>query len=105
MTKRTRTKSSFPSGHATTAFAFAGVIAAEHGWVYGTPAMLLAAFVGYSRINDNQHRTHDVIAGATIGLTSAYGIYLAHQKTHTSALQILPVSIPGGGEILTSWQY
>jgi hypothetical protein len=96
--------SSFPSGHATTAFAFAGVIAAEHGWYWGVPAMAMATFVGYSRINDNQHRTHDVIAGATIGLTAAYGIHYSHQK-NGSQVQLMPVTIPGGGELLASWSY
>ena len=56
-------RNAFPSGHSATAFSFAGVVAAEHGWKWGVPAMALAAFVGYSRINDNAHRLHDVIAG------------------------------------------
>ncbi len=67
--------------------------------------MALAAFVGYSRINDNQHRLHDVIAGATIGLTCAYGIHYAHQEADKNNVQILPTTIPGGGEILVSWSY
>ena len=99
--------SSFPSGHSTTAFAFAGVVAAEHGWSYGVPAMVLASFVGYSRINDNQHRLHDVIAGATIGLSCAYGLHYAHrarsQSSGTatvSSFQLLPQPLPGGGEVV-----
>jgi membrane-associated phospholipid phosphatase len=63
---------SFPSGHATVAFAFGSYVAAEHGWYWGVPSVLLAAFVGFSRINDGAHRLHDVIAGATIG--TAYGV-------------------------------
>lgn len=65
-------RNSFPSGHATTAFAFAGYVYEEHGWKWGVPALALGAFVGASRINDNRHYLHDVLAGATIGL--AYGI-------------------------------
>lgn len=65
-------RNSFPSGHATTAFAFGGYVYEEHGWKWGVPAIALASFVGASRINDNRHYLHDVLAGATIGL--AYGI-------------------------------
>lgn len=65
-------KNSFPSGHSTTAFAFGGYVLEEHGWKAGVPALLLSAFVGASRINDNRHFLSDVVAGATIGL--AYGI-------------------------------
>lgn len=101
------TGSSFPSGHSLTAFSFAGVVAAEHGWYYGVPAMALATFVGYSRINDNQHRTHDVVAGATIGLTCAYGIYYSHHgaKTGEATVQLMPAVIPGGQEIVATWSF
>lgn len=97
--------SSFPSGHSTTAFAFAGTVAAEHGWRYGVPALLLATFVAYSRINDNQHRTHDVVAGATIGLTCAYGIHYAHQAaTAAQSVRLMPQVLEGGGgALLAQW--
>ncbi len=59
---------SFPSGHATQAFAVASVIA-EHNdalWIkavsYGTASM-----VGYARIEQNAHYASDVLAGAAIG--------------------------------------
>ncbi len=65
-------RNSFPSSHATNAFAFAGYVFEEHGIVWGAPSLLLATFVGLSRVNDNRHFIHDVIAGAGIGL--AYGI-------------------------------
>lgn len=101
-------RTSFPSGHSTTAFAFAGVVAAEHGWYYGVPAMLMATFVGYSRINDNQHRVHDVVAGATIGLTCAYGIYYAHQdekKALSARFYLYPKPIDGGTALAALWMY
>lgn len=67
-------KNSFPSGHTTTAFAFSGYVAAEHGWGWGAPALLGSTFIGYSRINDNRHWLHDVFAGATIGWVYGWGI-------------------------------
>ena len=70
---------SFPSGHATTAFAFASTVAAIHEWYWGIPAYALGVFVGLSRINDNQHWLHDVLAGATIG--TSYGLGTYYRKT------------------------
>lgn len=66
---------SFPSGHTTTAFAFASVVAAEHGAGYGSMAYALASFVGLSRINDNAHYLHDVVAGASIGAAYGYALH------------------------------
>lgn len=73
-------KNSFPSGHTTTAFAFSGYVAAEHGWGWGIPAVLGSTFIGYSRINDNRHWLHDVVAGATIGWTYGWGISKYEQQ-------------------------
>lgn len=67
-------RNSFPSGHSTTAFAFGGYVYEEHGWKWGVPALALASFVGVSRINDNRHYLHDVLAGTTIGLMYGVGI-------------------------------
>lgn len=72
-----KSKDSFPSGHATTAFAFASVIGYEHGVWYGSAAYGLAMLVAYSRINDNRHFLHDVIGGAAIGLS--YGLSIARR--------------------------
>ena len=69
---------SFPSGHTTTAFAFATAVFMEHDWQYFVPAFALATFVGVSRINDNKHYLHDVVAGATIG--SAYAVAIAKKN-------------------------
>ena len=73
-------KYSFPSGHATTIFAFATAVACEHPWYWGVPAFALAGFVGISRMNDNKHYFHDVLAGATLGSSYALGLYLLDKK-------------------------
>lgn len=61
--------SSFPSGHTTTAFAVATVLAlhAQHKWM-GIGYLLLAIGVGYSRIYLGSHFLEDVIAGAILGV-------------------------------------
>lgn len=65
---------SFPSGHASNIFTFAGVVQRNHGWYVGVPAFALAGLVSFSRMNDNAHYLHDLVAGATIGLSYAYGL-------------------------------
>jgi len=60
----------FPSGHTSIAFAGASFIQRRSGWGYGAPAYLAASFVGYSRIETDHHRFHDVLAGAAIGIAS-----------------------------------
>ena len=81
---------SFPSGHTTTAFAFAAAIGMEHDWKYYVPAYTLATVVGLSRINDNKHYLHDVVAGATIGISYAIALH-TQSKVHneTSVLVYL----------------
>ncbi len=102
-----RVRDSFPSGHTTTAFAFAGVVAAEHGWWYGVPAMMMATFVGYSRINDHKHYLKDVVAGATVGLSYSLGVYYSRLEgtSALSGLQIMPRPLPDGMELAGIYQF
>lgn len=65
---------SFPSGHASNSFALAGSIVRNHGWYVGAPAMAIATFVAVSRVNDNAHYIHDVVFGATLGLSYSFGL-------------------------------
>jgi membrane-associated phospholipid phosphatase len=58
--------SSFPSGHAASAFAFA--TAAGHGAVaFDLPLRVLATVVAYSRVHTGVHYPGDVLVGALIG--------------------------------------
>ena len=62
---------SFPSGHATAAFAGAGYIGHRYGWDYGAAAEAVALLVGFSRVHTRDHHWYDVVAGAAIGEGSA----------------------------------
>lgn len=61
---------SFPSGHATSAFAAAGVVAALHPRLRA-PVLVLAALIALSRVYLGVHFSTDVIAGAALGLSIA----------------------------------
>ena len=63
---------SFPSGHASISFSSAEFMRKRYGWAYGLPAYAAASFVGYSRVESREHYTHDVVAGAAIGIASSY---------------------------------
>ena len=58
---------SFPSGHTTTAFAGAGYLRVRYGWKVGLPFELLAATVGFARVQSRDHHWYDAVAGAAIG--------------------------------------
>ncbi|HEY0068179.1 MAG TPA: phosphatase PAP2 family protein, partial [Flavisolibacter sp.] len=64
---------SFPSGHTSTAFTLALLLAfrlAKTFWTFFFP--VIAFFVGYSRVYLAQHFVTDVFAGALIGIVSAF---------------------------------
>lgn len=73
-------RNSFPSGHATTIFAFASYIGCAHSLPWGIAAYSAAGFVAFSRMNDNAHYLHDVTGGAAIGMAYGLGVCMAEQK-------------------------
>ena len=69
---------SFPSGHATQAFAVASVVAARSkGWIIPSLAYGAATIVAFDRVNSHVHFASDVVAGAFLG--TAVGRFLVHR--------------------------
>lgn len=97
---------SFPSGHTTTAFAFASVVGLEHSKPWAIGAYTLATIVGFSRMNDNAHYLHDVTFGATLGISYGVALYHIQQKetedSHTT-WSILPYE--NGAIVGLSYQF
>lgn len=92
---------SFPSGHTTTAFAFASVVAMEHEWYWGLGAYGIASLVGFSRINDNAHYLHDVVMGATIGISYGVALYYSEHKSKGNTYPIFMDDGMGIGTTIT----
>lgn len=82
---------SFPSGHATNAFAAATAIAAHYdNWYVPAIAYSIAAGVAVSRVNDRAHFASDVVAGALIGRGVAKGIVWRHRLS-SRGVTVLPL--------------
>lgn len=63
---------SFPSGHSATTFATAAFLQRRYGWKFGAPAYALATYTAIGRVVARKHHWWDVVAGAAIGVGSAY---------------------------------
>ena len=59
---------SFPSGHTSAAFQGASFIHERYGFKNAIIPYIAASYVGYTRVYSKKHYTHDVIAGALIGI-------------------------------------
>lgn len=70
-----RDNKSFPSGHAARSFMGAELVRSEYGWGWGIGAYALATGIGVLRVAGDHHYTHDVLAGAAVGVLSARFAY------------------------------
>lgn len=87
---------SFPSGHTSSAFAFAGVIARRKGLGWGLLAEAGAVLVGLSRMQENRHYASDVIAGALLGTWVAFRV-TAPEREDQPSIEIMPLAAGGIG--------
>ena len=62
----------FPSGHSAIAFGSAAFIQKRYGWRPGIPAYIVASYVGWLRVETDDHDVADVVGGAAVGIISSY---------------------------------
>jgi membrane-associated phospholipid phosphatase len=84
---------SFPSGHAATAFAVASVLERHLGYRAAWPTLLLASYVGVSRLHDNRHFVSDVVFGSAIGMATGWTIVGRHGGDQYA---LAPTPVRGG---------
>jgi undecaprenyl-diphosphatase len=77
------TSTSFPSGHAASAFAFASAVSQELPRI-AVPIGLLAGAVAYSRVHTGVHYPGDVVIGSIIGAGTAATLS-GHRRAHSGA--------------------
>jgi hypothetical protein len=84
---------SFPSGHASAAFATASTLQRHFGRKAAIPAYAIAAYTSASRLQANSHYASDVIVGAALGVAIGRTATIPVGKQR---LQIAPAPIEGG---------
>ncbi|MDR3671667.1 MAG: phosphatase PAP2 family protein [Holophaga sp.] len=93
------TGDSFPSGHASQAFAMASVVSmhADSPWV-GAAAYGLAGLVGLARLETRDHFSSDVLAGALIGTGIGRAVVRVNQGRRAGGrAEFTVVPVLGGG--------
>jgi membrane-associated phospholipid phosphatase len=83
----------FPSGHASASFATASVLERHLGYRAAWPTLLVAGYVGASRLHDNRHFLSDVLFGSALGMATGWTVVGRHGK---SEYAVMPVPVRGG---------
>jgi membrane-associated phospholipid phosphatase len=92
--------SSFPSLHASAAFAIGTVLAESGGddfrWIRRVLGYGMASATAYVRLHDNVHWLSDTVGGAAIGIATAeFTMHRRQARTHQWDLSVGPMT--GGG--------
>jgi len=88
--------SSFPSGHATHAFALAAVFSNHYDQTWVTwSSYTLASLVGVARSYHGAHFTSDILAGALIGTLVGKSVAAHNKQLRAGTTALLPEIVPG----------
>ncbi len=93
---------SFPSGHTAMAFSPAFFIAKRYGWSCGIPALMIATYVGYSRVAINAHYITDVTFAAGLSALFAY-IFTRPYKIGKAVVTVGSSSFGNGVGVNVVW--
>jgi membrane-associated phospholipid phosphatase len=97
-------QNSFPSGHTSSAFAVASVIAGESDSVaVGTLVYGLASLVGVSRVVNNEHWASDVFVGAVLGYFIGKQVLALNRPSAKNKPKLSVAPAPGGFSLALSF--
>lgn len=98
---------SMSSGHASTAFAVATVIATQYKDTLIVPivAYALAGLTAWSRVNDNKHWASDIAIGAAIGHFTARHVMKRIENRRSTQVGIAPLPLSGGTGLSVAFRF
>ena len=98
---------SFPSGHATAAFAGMTMVAMEYEDSVWVPplAYAMATATAVSRVYQDKHWGSDVVMGGAIGYFTSRAIFRYHRAKPAAKTSFLPELQPGPNDIRLVWRY
>jgi membrane-associated phospholipid phosphatase len=98
---------SFPSGHASSAFAVAAVLSSEYpeSATVSVVSYGLATLVAASRVYDDKHWASDVLVGSAIGYFTGKAVYGWHSDDMAREVTVTPLPLAGGGVLMVSLRY
>ncbi|MBC77310.1 MAG: hypothetical protein CME64_14990 [Halobacteriovoraceae bacterium] len=95
-------KSSFPSGHASSAFATATSLHLSYGLDVGIPAYLVASSIALARVSENTHWLSDAVAGTGLGIFWAVA---SHNVKNDNNYSFTPLILPDGVGAMVNINY
>ena len=99
-------RDSFPSGHASSSFAFSTAIWLSQGYKWGLFSTAIASWITLSRIEDGSHYYHDSLFGAALGISYAVGIYNNHYRRNLPfSFAVAPTADGEGAYGMLSYRY
>ena len=77
------------------------MIQKRYGWHYGVPAYMAATYVGWSRIDNDEHYWEDVIAGAVIAV--GFNELFVEPSVYGFKVQLYPIEDNVGIRLSRNW--